>query len=54
MKTLLITLTFGALMTGCAEFTFEPEDAPPKTELEHVVQKQQNALSEQEQAILNN
>jgi len=54
MKPISFTLlTLGCLMTGCSSFTFEPENRAPQTELDQVVQSQQEALQQQQQAALN-
>jgi hypothetical protein len=53
LKTIIYTLAVTALFTGCAEFTFEPESTPPETELDQVVQAQQEVMTEQEDSALN-
>ena len=53
MKALLYVTTLSIFFTGCATFTFEPENTPPKSELDQVIQSQQSAMTEQEEAALN-
>jgi len=53
LKAIIYTLAATAFFTGCAQFTFEPENTPPKTELDQVVQAQQGAMTEQQDSVLN-
>jgi hypothetical protein len=40
-------------LSGCTGYTFEPENSAPKNEYEAVVKAQQGALTQQQEAILN-
>jgi PBP1b-binding outer membrane lipoprotein LpoB len=51
-KVYLITALL--LINGCSGYTFEPINTPPKTEHEAMVKEQQNALTQQQEMILNN
>jgi hypothetical protein len=53
MKTLFYTFTVSALLTGCADLTFQPEGEAPKTSLNPSVVEQQKALSEQDDSVQN-
>jgi len=53
MKILLYATSLSIFFTGCSNFTFEPEHTPPKSELEQIIQSQQSAMTEQEEAVLN-
>ncbi len=53
MKTLFYTLTISALLTGCADLTFQPEGEAPATAVNPDVVEHQKALTEQDDSVQN-
>jgi dihydroorotase-like cyclic amidohydrolase len=53
LKAFAITLILAVLMTGCTNFTLQPDDTPPQTQQEKLVKAQQEALKQQQQTTLN-
>jgi PBP1b-binding outer membrane lipoprotein LpoB len=54
VKNLFYAALFTLLLNGCTDYTFEPAQTAPKNEHDMIVQKQQQALAEQQEAILDN
>jgi hypothetical protein len=53
MKTLIYILSVSALLTGCADLTFQPEGEAPVTAVNPAVVEQQKALAEQDDSVQN-
>ncbi len=54
MRTLFSLLMLSLLFTGCTNYSFQPQDTAPQTEYDKMVKSQQQALTEQQNAVLNN
>jgi PBP1b-binding outer membrane lipoprotein LpoB len=54
VKNLFYTLLFTLLLNGCTGYTFEPAQTAPKNEHDMIVKKQQQALAEQQETMLDN
>ncbi|MCF6206841.1 MAG: hypothetical protein L3J47_08150 [Sulfurovum sp.] len=54
MKNLFYLTLFALLMNGCTGYTFEPENTAPQTEHDMLVKKQQQALAQQQEMLLDN
>jgi len=54
MRTFFYLIAVLALLTGCTNYTFEPQNKAPQTEHDRLIQAQQHALQEQQNSVLNN
>jgi hypothetical protein len=54
MRTLFSLLLLSTLFTGCTNYSFEPQNTAPQNEHDKIVKSQQQALTEQQNSVLNN